>query len=86
MKPYREKFPVGTSVRVADLNALQRFRDRWLLHHRLAVEQLQFAGRIARVARVMFYHGGDVLYTLDEIPGIWHEVCVHPIDDSTRTT
>jgi hypothetical protein len=27
---------------------------------------------------VAFYHGGDVLYTLDDIPGTWHEACMHP--------
>jgi hypothetical protein len=25
---------------------------------------------------VGFYHGGDVLYTLDGIPGLWHEQCL----------
>jgi hypothetical protein len=31
---------------------------------------------VARIATVAFYHGGEVLYTLENIPGIWHEVCL----------
>ena len=37
---------------------------------------MPYAGTVARVATVGFYHGGDVLYTLENIPGIWHEVCL----------
>jgi hypothetical protein len=25
---------------------------------------------------VGFYHGGDVLYVLEGIPGVWHESCL----------
>jgi hypothetical protein len=28
------------------------------------------------VAAIGYYHGGDVLYTLNDIPGIWHEQCL----------
>ena len=38
--------------------------------------QIVFAGRGTTVQEVSFYHGGDVLYTLDGIPGIWHEQCL----------
>ena len=82
---YQEKFPVGSVVRIAELAELERFRTEWRFHHPLEAEQLGFAGRSAAVATVGFYHGGDVLYTLDGIPGIWHEDCVHATDDSTRT-
>jgi hypothetical protein len=34
---------------------------------------LRYAGRTARVRSVSFYHGGDELYELEDIPGIWHE-------------
>jgi hypothetical protein len=38
--------------------------------------QLEYAGRIAEVESVGFYHGGDELYKLQGLPGIWHEVCL----------
>ena len=48
----------------------------WRWHHPLESERLQFAGNEATVDSVAFYHGGDVLYTLHGIPGIWHEACL----------
>jgi hypothetical protein len=55
---------------------LETFRREWRLHHALTEEQLQFAGRGARVKDVSFYHGGAELYTLEGIPGLWHEACL----------
>jgi len=86
MKPYHAEFPIGTDVRIADLPELERFRREWRFHHPLEPGQLDFAGRSARVASVGSNHGGDVLYVLDGVPGIWHEECVHAPDDSTRNT
>jgi hypothetical protein len=85
MRPHQEKFPVGTTVRIAERPQLERFRSEWRFHHPLEAGQLRFAGRTAAVATIGFYHGGDVLYTLLGIPGIWYESCVHAIDSSTRT-
>ena len=31
------------------------------------------------MAEVSFYFGGDELYRLKDIPGIWHEVCLRPV-------
>jgi hypothetical protein len=31
------------------------------------------------VKSVAFYHGSDVLYTLTQIPVIWHEVCLESV-------
>jgi hypothetical protein len=73
---YQEKFPVGSSVRIADRDALEHFRATWRYHNPLAAEQLSFAGREAAIAAVGFYHGGDVLYTLQGVPGVWHEQCL----------
>ena len=86
MMAYKEKFPVGTTVRIAERPELDQFLREWQFHHKLEAKQLAFAGRTARVRDVGFYHGGDVLYTLAGVPGIWHEACVHAVDDSTRTT
>jgi hypothetical protein len=37
---------------------------------------LMCANRVTKVDEVAFYHGGDVLYTLHAMPGLWHEVCL----------
>ena len=48
----------------------------WTFHHKLEPEQLAYAEAVAVVEKVGFYHGGDVLYNLKDIPGIWHEQCL----------
>ncbi len=73
---YQEAFPVGCKVVVVERNDLAEFRAKWKLHHPLVEEQLAFAARAAQVESVGFYHGGDVLYKLKDIPGIWHECCL----------
>jgi hypothetical protein len=73
---YKELYPAGTEVRVVPREKLEDFRRTWRYHHALEDGQLPYAGGMARVASVGFYHGGDVLYTLENIPGIWHEVCL----------
>jgi hypothetical protein len=77
--PYQQEFPAGTIVRVRDRSILEAFRAEWKWHHPLDPEQLDFAGQRARVKAVSFYHGGDELYELDNIPGIWHEQCLEAI-------
>ena len=76
MPAYAEKFPAGSEVRVADALTLERFRAGWHLHNSLLPEQLAWAGKRAVVAEVGFYHGGDPLYVLRGVPGVWHEACL----------
>ena len=76
MPPYNEQFPVGTRVQIVPQERLDEFKRSWRYHHPLTVEQLAFAGRPAVVRKVGFYHGGDVLYELEGIPGMWHEQCL----------
>jgi hypothetical protein len=76
VQPYVEAFPVGTEVVVVPLPDLEEFRLNWRWHNPLTETQLQFAGTVARVKSVGFYHGGDVLYVLKNVPGVWHEVCL----------
>jgi hypothetical protein len=73
---YSAEYEVGTIVRIADLSDLKRFATDWKLHHPLDPEQLPFAGVEAEIATVAFYHGGDELYELKNVPGIWHEACL----------
>jgi len=74
MTPYSERFPVGSTVRIAERHALEYFRKTWKLHNSLLPDQLAFGGARATIASVGFY--GDVLYVLDGVAGVWHEQCL----------
>ena len=67
-------------MRIVDRVRLEEFRRIWRYHHPLADEQMPFSGSKAQVKSVVFYHGGDELYTLDGIPGISHECCLFSED------
>jgi hypothetical protein len=81
MPLYQEQFKEGERVLIAPLSELARFRREWRWHHPLHPKQLQHAGRPATVRSIGFYHGGDVLYWLDEIDGTWHEACLKAAPD-----
>lgn len=72
-------FEVGTDVRIADRAFLEKFLEAGQYHHELEPEQLEFADRVAKVGKVEFFHGGDEIYTLEGIPGVWHEECLRRI-------
>jgi hypothetical protein len=74
--PYKEAYLQGTKIRVANRNFLEEFKREWKYHHKLLPEQLECADRVAIVEGVGFYHGGDPLYKLEGIPGLWHEQCL----------
>jgi hypothetical protein len=77
--PYKEEFPKGSIVRIADRLFLERFITTWEYHNKLDPAQLDYAGQNAEVESVGFYHGGDELYGLKGIPGIWHEQCLESV-------
>jgi hypothetical protein len=81
--PYKEEFPVGSTVRIANVQQLQEFQRTWKYHHKIDPVQLKYAGEIGEVEKVGFYHGGDVLYELRGVPGIWHEQCLGPANPAT---
>lgn len=74
--PYQEEFPEGSTVQIADRAFPEDFLKKWKLHHELDPQQLIYANKIAKVKSVGFYHGGDELYELNGVPGIWHERCL----------
>jgi hypothetical protein len=81
MSAYKEDFPRDSWVRIQSSYDLARFtRPTWTYHHPLSEEQLKCTGAMARVAGVAFYHGGDPLYTLEGLAGLWHEGCLEAID------
>ena len=73
---YKAAYPRGSKVRVVSRGALETFAESWKYHHKLVPEQMEHAGAAAIVAEVSFYHGGDQLYVLENVPGIWHESCL----------
>jgi len=73
---YHETFPKGSRVKIQSRPFLENFLKSWTLHNKLKPEQLDFAGQVAEVDSVEFYHGGDELYKLKSIPGIWHKQCL----------
>jgi len=76
--PYEAEYPEGSIVRVVSRDALEAFMRKWKWHNRLQSEQLNYADARAKVKAVGFYHGGDELYTLEDVPGVWHEQCLLP--------
>ncbi len=76
---YPQKFIKGDVVKIADRSFLENFSKTWRYHHKLEGGQLAFAEQIATIRDVGFYHGGDVLYDLEGIPGIWHEQCLKSV-------
>jgi hypothetical protein len=51
--PYKEVFPAGTEVRIADQAFLEEFAATWKYHHKLQPEQLAYADRAAKVKKVL---------------------------------
>ena len=75
---YHENSPVGTLVNIAKRDFLEDFLRTWKLHNKLKPEQLDYAGKTGMIKSVGVYHGGDVLYEIEGVPGIWHEHCLEP--------
>jgi hypothetical protein len=76
---YKATFPVGSQVRIISAPALDEFARHWHYHHKLRPEQMRYAGTIATVQEVSFYHGGDQLYVLEGVEGIWNEPCLEAV-------
>lgn len=71
--PYREKFPIGSNVRIKDAAHLEAFKRTWKLHDPITSKQISYGSRLDRVVQVSFHNGGDVMYQLKSAPGTWHE-------------
>ena len=77
---YKATFPSGSTVPVISREALEKFAREWQYHHKLCPEQMKYAGAVSKVKEVSFYHGGDQLYVLEGIPGIWNEPCLETVE------
>ena len=76
MPPYVAQFPKGSRVRIRSIGELEKFKREWTFHHPLQGDQMAFAGMTAVVDLPSYYHGGAVMYSLEDLPGIWHECCL----------
>jgi len=74
--PYTAEYAAGDNVKIASRSTLEQFLRTWKYHNKLKPEQLAYADVIAEVVSIGFYHGGDELYGLKGVPGIWHEACL----------
>jgi hypothetical protein len=74
--PYNIEFPIGSSVRIACRKVLQKFLNEWQYHNKLTLEQLDYHDQVRTIEWAGIYHGGDELYKLTGVPGIWHEQCL----------
>ena len=79
---YKATFAKGSKVRVIPIAALEAFARDLKYHHNLQPEQMEYAGATSIVKEVSFYHGGDQLYVLENIPGIWNEPCLELASES----
>lgn len=75
-RPYDAKFKKGEQVKIGLRDELERFMHEWHYHDPLTKEQLLYAGFVALIKDVGFFHGGEPIYELASIPGTWHEECL----------
>jgi hypothetical protein len=73
---YHPEFLAGDRIRIRRREVLDQFKREWKYHHPLQDDQLAYGGSEAIIRIVSIYHGGDELYELEGVPGLWHECCL----------
>jgi len=73
MPDYHPIFKKGDKIKINDKDYLLNFQRTWKYHHNITDDQIKYAERLAAVKDVYIYHGGEVMYALKSIPGIWLE-------------
>ncbi|HWY62745.1 MAG TPA: hypothetical protein VNW15_12665 [Rhizomicrobium sp.] len=74
-----DKYQIGEIVLIDSPESLAAFARTWKRHHPLHPRQFAFAGQTAKIANSLLYHGGDILYELEGIPGLWHQQLLSPL-------
>jgi len=69
----RAKFPVGSVVRIKPAAVLESLRGNGTLRFPPVENQVAHGGESYAVRRITFSVRGDVLYELENAPGMWHE-------------
>ncbi len=73
INPHREKFPLGSSVRIKSTGQLENSKRNGGLRYPPSVEQVAYGGKTDTVQAIRFSAEADVLYELKTAPGKWHE-------------
>ena len=79
--PTKRSTQKGSRVKIASRPAPEQFLREWKYHNKLQPEQLNYSDQSAEVESIGFYHGGDELYKLKGIPGVWHLRCLLPVSN-----
>jgi hypothetical protein len=72
-----DKFQAGDRVRIKSLEILQEFTLH-PVYQPLQESQFKYADKLAVIAESSMYHGGNILYQLKGVPGIWHQDLLLP--------
>lgn len=70
---HRAKFPISSFVRIKSAGQLEAFRRNGTLRFPPSENQLAHGGESDSVRRITSSVRGDVLYELENAPGMWHE-------------
>jgi hypothetical protein len=73
MPEYHEAFRVGEKIRIKSKEYLLNFKKSWKYHNNITNDQIEYGGQEVYVDRIGAYHGGNLLYELKDVPGVWHE-------------
>ncbi len=73
MPDYHSTFKRGEKVRIKDSQYLEEFQKTWGYHHNISDDQIKQGGKPDTVNSIEYYHGGEVLIGLENVPGVWHE-------------
>jgi hypothetical protein len=74
-----DKYQPGDLVLIDSPELLASFARTWKRHHPLETRQMAYAGQSAKIANSFMYHGGDILYELEDVPGVWHQQVLSPL-------
>ena len=72
----KAEFEVGSEVRIADRAFSRVFSKPGSTTTSSSPSSSNTPAASAKVKDVTFFHGGDEIYTLEGIPGVWHEECL----------
>lgn len=74
---------MGAKVRIGTVERLRDFQRNEARHPSLDESQLQFAGVEDKVTGFS-YNNGDIIYSLERAPGMWHEELLAPMNHYAR--
>lgn len=77
---WKPRWEAGAEVQIVDRQTLEEFRESWKYVARPTDEQLAYAGIRTKVRMPTFYHGGYVIYVLEDAPGGWLSPTIFAVD------